>query len=161
MKILIGKTSNKRIIAAFLKEALWFRSSSQGLFPREAKENHYLKDVFIKKGTLIDTPFYSNFNNPKIFKNPLEFVPERWLKENPLFDNAEDRDPFLYTPFSAGGRNCIGQHMSMLASQVILLMFFRSFDFALKNKEEDIVWVLKLLVESREPLLLHVKRKSF
>ena len=141
---------------AVLKEGLRFRSSAQGIFPREAKMDHYLKDVLIRKGTLVDLAYNANFHDPKVFKNPMEFLPERWLKDSPLYENAEENDPFIYTPFSAGGRNCIGQHMSLLEAKVILIMFLRNYRYELKNQEE-MVWVLKLLVELEKPLMVALK----
>lgn len=39
--------------------------------------------------------------HPKLFKDPLEFRPERFLE-----DTSTEKFIFSYLPFSAGPRNC-------------------------------------------------------
>lgn len=48
---------------------------------------------------------YPNHVNEKYFSRPEKFEPERFEGE---FSNTE-RNPFCYTPFSAGLRNCVGE----------------------------------------------------
>ena len=47
------------------------------------------------------------FNDPKYFPNPEKFDISRW-------ENSETKNDlsFAFIPFSAGPRNCIGQHMA-------------------------------------------------
>ncbi len=52
-----------------------------GVFMRLAIEDHYVKDVPIKKDTVVWAQPNGNHYNPKIFKDPFEFRPERWEKE--------------------------------------------------------------------------------
>lgn len=54
------------------------------------------------KGTNVVIPIYFMGHDPKLFVNPEEFKPERFLVER----TTEKTNPFSYIPFSAGPRNC-------------------------------------------------------
>jgi len=61
------------------------------------------------------------------FDKPLEFLPERWLNDNPSKINS----PYVYLPFGAGVRSCFGQrfavlgeHHTMITSSFLLLITF-------------------------------------
>lgn len=45
--------------------------------------------------------------DPKNFHRPLEFVPERWLRDAPAEFDGDDRA--VFKPFSAGPRDCLGK----------------------------------------------------
>ncbi|GBE85445.1 cytochrome P450 [Sparassis latifolia] len=51
----------------------------------------------------------------KVFPNPEEFRPERWLDA----EGAIDRNQ-LFFAFAAGGRGCIGKHLALLEMKVLL-----------------------------------------
>ena len=51
--------------------------------------------------------FYNFRYKPEIFPETTKFNPDRWLDKS-----APKVDVFAYTPFSAGSRNCIGQHLA-------------------------------------------------
>lgn len=63
-------------------------------------------------------------HNPRVWKRPLEFLPERWL--------VSPGDP-LYPPengfrgFELGPRNCIGQDLAQLEIRLVLAMTVRRF----------------------------------
>lgn len=58
--------------------------------------------------------------DPDNFESPKEFRPERWLEA------VKDYDPFAYIPFSAGPRNCLGQHLAMIEMKVMIVTFLRN-----------------------------------
>lgn len=62
------------------------------------------KDFVIRPGYPISMSLRHILLNPDIFREPLEFRPERWLKSNPDLDRINK----FYVPFSRGTRNCIG-----------------------------------------------------
>ena len=59
--------------------------------------------------------------DPKEWKSPDEFNPERFLSE------AKRRHPFSYVPFSAGPRNCIGRNFALQETTIILAYLLHAF----------------------------------
>lgn len=73
--------------------------------------------------------------DPKIFKDPETFIPERFLLENTISQHA-----FGYIPFSAGPRNCIGQKFAMLEMKSIVSKVLRRFEIQIgENYEPTLV----------------------
>lgn len=62
----------------------------------------------VPKGANIYITIFTMNRNEKYFKNPDEFMPERFLGEHTM----EKRNAFAYIPFSAGPRNCIGLYFN-------------------------------------------------
>lgn len=72
---------------------------------RVLDEDFTTNDGFvIPKTSVACIHIYDLHRNPKIYPNPEQFDPDRFLPEN-----AQNRHPFAYIPFSAGPRNCIGE----------------------------------------------------
>lgn len=69
---------------------------------RQNLEDDSLAQFKIKKDTLIGISFYELHRNPKYWKNPDEFIPERFLG-----DQKKESMQYFY-PFGAGPRMCIG-----------------------------------------------------
>jgi cytochrome P450 len=60
--------------------------------------------------------------NPRTWKNPHEFIPERFELEN-----MSNTNPFAFMSFGAGPRNCIGQKFAMLEMKSTLSKVLRHF----------------------------------
>lgn len=78
------------------------------IFPMVVKkcvEDFQCGNIFIPANTFIGTTFSPNHLDDKYFKNAKEFKPERWNDEVTTIQ----RNPYVYQPFSAGLRNCIGK----------------------------------------------------
>jgi len=135
---------------AFLKEALRFYSPAPGTFPRVANVDHNLLDVKIKKGMSVrPNPMFNCFN-PKYFESPEEFKPNRWLNKSALVDS------FAYIPFSAGARNCIGQHLSVMETKIIMSEFLKKFDFEV-TPGYKLKMTVGFLYEPADKLTLNLK----
>ena len=59
-------------------ETLRLYSPAVFLFDRVALEDHYIEDIKIKKGDLVNVNIYAMNIDSKVFENPLQFIPERW-----------------------------------------------------------------------------------
>ncbi|XP_048734105.1 cytochrome P450 4F2-like isoform X2 [Ostrea edulis] len=112
---------NFEYLTMCLKESL--RASStvsiiQRLIPREIT----IDDKILPPNTLFTIAINSVHHNPAVWKNPSEYLPERFSHEN-----STNIDNFSYIPFSAGPRNCIGQHFALNEEKVILSRILRRF----------------------------------
>jgi len=111
-----------------IKETQRTHNPSAWPFYRVAIQDHTLGgDLKIKKGTWIRVETFGLSHNPKNFENPLEFNPARWK------DNSKKIDPFSFVPFSAGPRNCIGQHLAVAETKIIMSEFLERFDYKVKD----------------------------
>jgi cytochrome P450 len=77
----------------------------------------------IPKGAEVWMSQYVMHRDPRYFSDPDSFIPERWLDEN--FQPSR----FAYFPFSAGPRNCIGEHFAWLESTMVIANAVRRFEF--------------------------------
>ncbi|CAK4610231.1 unnamed protein product [Aphanomyces euteiches] len=81
--------------------------------------------VFLPKGTPIHTNMAALQRNPKYWKDPESFIPQRFIDGTPEW-NADlalrggKSHAFYYMPFSAGSKLCIGQRFAVTEMQVVV-----------------------------------------
>lgn len=69
--------------------------------------------------TRLSVAQYTVYNSPLYWHHPEKFVPERWMLDEPGYEdyhNFDRRDALL--PFSTGPRNCIGKKYVLMFSAV-------------------------------------------
>ncbi|XP_047387540.1 leukotriene-B4 omega-hydroxylase 3 isoform X4 [Sciurus carolinensis] len=71
----------------------------------------------IPKGVICLISIFGTHHNPAVWPNPEVYDPFRFDPEN-----AKDRSPLAFIPFSAGPRNCIGQTFAMSEMRVVLAL---------------------------------------
>ena len=119
-------------LTAFLKECLRMYGPASNLFPRIAKEDIVLNDFTIRKGYNISVSTQGLSRNPKYFSNPHEFRPERWIEKQDI----GVKDPFVFIPFSAGGRRCIAEHLAYVEAKLLLAELLRRYKIDIKRPYE-------------------------
>jgi len=82
---------------------------------------------FVPENTTVACHHYAAYHSPSNFASPEEFIPERWLGNDPRF-SQDQRDTLQ--PFSLGPRNCIGKNLAYAEIRLILCKFFFNFDVA-------------------------------
>ncbi|KAI8584357.1 hypothetical protein K450DRAFT_219447 [Umbelopsis ramanniana AG] len=86
---------------------------------------------FIPGGTVVDVPIWSIHYDARVFKDPFEFKPERWLGED-----VENLMKYNVV-FSAGPRMCAGKNLAMMEMTLALAHLYRRYGVSLVEPEED------------------------
>lgn len=116
---------------AFLHEVLRLHPPV-GMIARDLSRRTNLVGESIPAGTRIQISIYLLHRNPKYWTDPEEFKPERWQERDEKFHH------FAFLPFSAGGRNCIGQRFAMYEAKLILAPIIREFEMMLSPSQENV-----------------------
>ncbi|EAR91702.1 cytochrome P450 family monooxygenase (macronuclear) [Tetrahymena thermophila SB210] len=122
------------------------------LFNRVALRDHMLKDIPIKKGTIVKPSPCSVHRHPKYFEDPHSFKPERWFNKNTV-------TPYTFIPFNAGPRNCIGQHLALIEARIMINYFMKTFDFE-SDPNFEMVLNYAFLIEPVDKLRINLKLKE-
>jgi cytochrome P450 len=92
-------------------------------YMRQVPEPTQLGPYLVAANTEVFISPYNVHRNPQYWSEPVEaFDPDRFI---PAQSSA--RDPFAYIPFSAGNRNCIGQHFALNEEKTVLALWLRRF----------------------------------
>ncbi|KAL1458447.1 hypothetical protein WDU94_008601 [Cyamophila willieti] len=76
----------------------------------------------IPAGATLSVCIYAMHRDPKYWKNPHDFDPDRFLPEE-----ISKRNPNCYIPFSSGPRNCLGYKYAMLQMKTTISTIIRRF----------------------------------
>lgn len=87
---------------------------------RKALGDDQLGDYFVPAGKEIYISPFIIQRHPELWEAPEQFDPDRFDPEQ-----AKARHPLVMLPFSAGPRNCIGEHLARFEMQLHLLMIGR------------------------------------
>jgi cytochrome P450 len=93
---------------------------------RENMEEDEIGGYRIPKGYALLIPVYHIHRDPRIWKEPTKFMPERFTKEN-----FKDIHRFAYFPFGGGPRQCIGNNFALMEMQLVIAMLVQKFRFKL------------------------------
>ena len=88
---------------------------------RVATEPDVIGGKEIRPGDRIVLFSYGAHHNPRFWKDPEEFIPERWM------DKTQKQVKYSYVPFGAGKRSCIGGAMSQVENTLALSILLRRF----------------------------------
>ena len=146
------------VATAFLKEVLRYMHPASAIFDRIAIEDHKLGDLMIKKGTSVNVGYVANNFNPEYHDDVDKFDVDRWLKPSRTKESTS-KDPYVYIPFSAGVRNCIGQHFAMIQARAIFCLFIKKFDYHLPS-DYKLSMTLRFLYEPLDTIRYRLTPKE-
>uniref|UniRef100_A0A8C0GDX0 Cytochrome P450 n=1 Tax=Chelonoidis abingdonii TaxID=106734 RepID=A0A8C0GDX0_CHEAB len=121
-----------------------------GRIERVCKKSIEINGVTISKGTVAMIPAYALHQDPEYWPEPEEFRPERFSKEN-----RESIDPYIFLPFGAGPRNCIGMRFALLSLKVAMIVLLQRFYFRIcKDTLIPLVLDTKGFLQPKKPIIL-------
>jgi len=144
---------------AVLKETLRLGGPVTSLFDRTPVRDDDLCGVNIKKGDLVIIYLRLYYSSDKYFPQAREFIPERWLSNASHRQDGFKSEPYSFIPFSAGPRNCIGQHLAMIEASILLALFIKTFTFSFPE-DYKFVLVQRFTFETFDPLLVTLTPKN-
>ena len=117
---------------AVMKETLRLHPALPLLVPHCPSETCNVGGYTIPKGSRIFVNLWAIQRDPSIWKNPLNFDPERFLNSKWDYSGSE----FNYFPFGSGRRICAGIAMAERMVMYSLATLLHSFDWKLPHGEK-------------------------
>ncbi|WP_420571782.1 cytochrome P450 [Kordia sp.] len=105
---------------------------------RVAIEDDSFADFNIEKGTMIGISFYELHRNEKYWKNPNDFIPERFSDEN------RKETAGYYFPFGAGPRMCIGNGFALYEMMLTVYAMLKKYQIETDQETVEIAPLITL-----------------
>jgi 5-O-(4-coumaroyl)-D-quinate 3'-monooxygenase len=122
-------------LQAVVKESLRLHPPTPLMLPHKASTNVKIGGFNIPKGSNVMVNVWAVARDPKVWPNPLEFRPERFL-ENIDIKGSD----FRVLPFGAGRRVCPGAQLgiNLVASMIVHLLHHFEWSLLEGTKPEDV-----------------------
>ncbi|KZV20219.1 hypothetical protein F511_01076 [Dorcoceras hygrometricum] len=119
-------------IKAIIKETLRLQPPIP-VIPREAIEDCTVSGYFIPARTRLFVNLWKIHRDPRVWSNPTEFQPERFLESHKEIDVLGQH--FELLPFGGGRRVCPAISFSLQGTQLALASFLHGFDVSIASGE--------------------------
>ncbi|KAH9434808.1 hypothetical protein MCOR02_003771 [Pyricularia oryzae] len=126
---------------AVIKEGLrLYPPAADFLFRTSGGQSVVVAGRVVPPKTSLTMNLWAMYRDPTNFHRPLEFIPDRWLKDAPAEFDKDDRACFK--PFSVGPRDCIGKNLAYAEMRLILAKMAWSLDL-LSVEPDSQGWIEK------------------
>lgn len=112
---------------------------ARGLPRRTTGEGAVIGGHFIPAGVTVSASIYSLHREESLFRQPLEFIPERWIPEESFGadrDEAQNLKQYCI-PFSMGPRACIGRNLAYMEVAIVVAALVLNFEWDLAEPDME------------------------
>ncbi|CAF9941589.1 MAG: hypothetical protein ALECFALPRED_009236 [Alectoria fallacina] len=143
-------------LRAVVKESLRLSYGAPGPLPRVVPPTGaFLAGQHIPPGTVVSLSNLVYNHDPRVFENPTQFRPERWLS-----GTTSEMERHMVS-FSRGSRICLGMDLAYAELYLTLGHLFRRYQLELSGvTSADMEWDDMLVPITRGTLRVHVKEST-
>ncbi|KVH99275.1 cytochrome P450 [Cynara cardunculus var. scolymus] len=125
--------SRLTFLEAIVKETFRLHPSTPLSLPRIASESCEVNGYYIPKGSTLLVNVWAIARDPKMWTDPLEFRPSRFLPGGEKPNANVKGNDFEIIPFGAGRRICAGMSLGLRMVQLLIASLVHAFDWELAN----------------------------
>lgn len=111
-----------RLVEAVVQETMRLHPPAW-VIGRAPTEDVVVQGFQIRKGDEVLVPIYALHRDPRFWKDPDAFRPDRWTT-----GEADAVPRFAYFPFGGGPRVCVGNHFAMMEAVLVLAEWIRALE---------------------------------
>lgn len=155
--IFLEQVEKMEYLNAFMQEVLRMYPPV-GMMIRENATTENFAGYQVPPKTRIVIPPFILHRHPLYWDDPDVFRPERWIN---VSEEERNRRRFAYLPFSAGGRNCIGQNFATFEALMIVAPLVRAFCIQVAPSQRNIEFTFTSFVtmKTKPNLKIVVKKR--
>ncbi|CAB4411849.1 unnamed protein product [Rhizophagus irregularis] len=143
-----------KYVNAIIKESLRAYPPAPIITARRLNKPVKLGPYTLPTNTICMVNAWQIHHNPKYWKNPNQYDPERFL-------SSEKRHAYSWVTFSSGPRNCVGQNLSLMEQRIILSMILLKYKWTLPENsinKDKLLLNAQFLLTPRDLKLVFTER---
>ncbi|CAL8148637.1 unnamed protein product [Orchesella dallaii] len=126
------------------------------VFQRQIEAKLELEPGLVLPSNTIVTIFPQGMHmNPEYFPEPQKFKPERFCIEE-----VKARHPFVYIPFAAGPRMCLGYKFAMMEILILTSRILRHFVVSSNDSWDNLVFLPNITLKPETPINFRFQKRK-